>query len=184
MDTRRSYMPAARVILPVFLSLLFCGCKDVGEQQKALVSEAHTLVRRDTDVTHQWTNIFVKVFTTDNRDKFPSNRDFFRTHAEEIIKLVDESSRLNNGAADKYEQAAALSSNEQQRRGMQSFASSFRKSAEAAGMVKSQMQMVSDQTVVDAKSFNQKLEQSWRLIVQKQRESEADMKEGRRLLGW
>jgi hypothetical protein len=148
------------------------------------MSEAHTLIKRDTDVTQQWTKVFQQVFTTENRAKFPSNREFFRTNAVQIIKLVDESSRLNNGAADKYEQAAALSSNDEQRRGMQSFASSFRKSAEAAGMVKSQMEMVSDETVVDAKSFNEKLLHSWRLIEQKERESEEDMKEGRRLLRW
>ena len=177
-------MPGARVTLLIFLSILFCGCNDITERQKALMSDANTLIIRDTEVTKRWVNEFAKVFTVENRAKFPSNRDFFRTHAAQIINLVDESSSLNNSAADKYEQAAALSSNEQQRRGMQSFASSFRKSVEANGIVKSQMQMVSDETVVDAKTFEEKIVHSWRLIEQKQRESEQDMKEGRQLLGW
>ncbi len=117
-------MPATRLILLVFLSFLFCACKDSGERQNALMSEANTLIKRDTDVTQQWTKVFQEVFTTENRAKFPSNRDFFRTHAVQINKLVDES------------------------------------------------------------SSNEKLLHSWRLIEQKQRESEEDMKEGRRLLRW
>lgn len=176
-------MPVARVTLLIFLSILFCGCKDVTERQKALMSDANTLIIRDTEITKQWVNEFAKVFTVENRAKFPSNREFFRTHAAQIITLVDESSSLNNSAADKYEQAAALSSNEQERRGMQSFASSFRKSVEANGIVKSQMQMVSDETVIDAKTFEEKIVHSWRLIEQKQRESSRDMQEGKRLLG-
>lgn len=176
-------MPRARVTLLIFLSILFCGCNDVTERQKALMSDANTLIIRDTEITKQWVNEFAKVFTVENRAKFPSNREFFRTHAAQIINLVDESSSLNNSAADKYEQAAALSSNEQERRGMQSFASSFRKSVEANGIVKSQMQMVSDETVIDAKTFEEKIVHSWRLIEQKQRESSRDMQEGKRLLG-
>ena len=174
----------AKVTLLTFLSVFFCGCNDVAKQQKALMSDANTLIIRDGDVTQRWLSEFAKVFTEENRAKFPSNRDFFRTHAAQILNLVDESSRLNNSAAEKYEQAAALSSNEQERRGMRLFVSSFRKSAEASGMVRSQMQIVSDETVVDAKTFNQKIVDSWRLIEQKQRESAQDMKEGKRLLGW
>src|SRR5215211_4046971 len=144
-------MPAARVTLLIFLLVTFSGCNDVARerQAKALVSEAYQLMKRDTDVTQQWTDEFVKAFTPENRAQFPANRDFLRTHAAQIVKLLDESSGLNNSAAEKYEQAAGLSGNDQQHRGMSSFASGFRKSVEANELLKFQMQMVSDETVVD-----------------------------------
>jgi hypothetical protein len=42
-----------------------------------------------------------------------ANRDFLRTRAAQIIKLLDESSNMNNSAADLYEQDAVLSANDQ-----------------------------------------------------------------------
>lgn len=89
---------------------------------KELLSDANMLVKQDTGVTKQWADEFVKTFTMENRSKFPANRDFLRPHAEKIMTLLDESSRLNNTAADKYEQAVKLSGNEEQRQGRMSFA--------------------------------------------------------------
>lgn len=180
-------VPATRVILLMFLLVGVSACNNAArrEQQiKALASDANMLIKQDTDITHQWVNEFVKAFTQENRSKFPANRAFLRTHAEQIIKLVDESSRLNNSAADKYEQAASLSSNEQQRKGLRLFVSAFRKTVEANEMIKSQMQSVSDETLVDAKVFNDRLKRSWELIGQKQAEGQQQIEEGRRLLGW
>ena len=50
--------------------------------------------------------------------------------------------------------------------------------------VKSQMQMVSDETVSDQKIFNEKFSHSWRLVKEKQEQSYAHFEEGKRLLGW
>jgi len=148
------------------------------------MSEAHTLMKRDTDVTQQWTNEFVKAFTPENRAQFPANRNFLRTHAARIVKLLDESSSLNSSAADKYEQAAKLSGNDQQHRGMTAFVSGLRKAGEASELLKIQMQMVSDETVVDEKMFNEKFARSWQLIGQKRREIDSQFEEGKRLMGW
>ena len=180
-------MPVTRTIpLLIFLVIGFSGCNtDSRERQlKALLDEGQQLIKRDADVTQQWSNVFVKVFTPENRAQFPANRDFLRTHAAEIIKLLDESSSLSNSAAAKYEQAAGLSDNDQQRRGLTAFAAGFRKSVEGTGIIKSQMQMVSDETVSDQKIFNEKFSHSWRLVKEKQEQSYAHFEEGKRLLGW
>ena len=180
-------MPATRVILLMFLLVGVSACNNAArrEQQiKALASDANMLIKQDTDITRQWVDEFVKAFSQENRRKFPANREFLRSHAEQIIKLVDESSRLNNGAADKYEQAASLAVNEQQRKGLRSFASAFRKTVEAHELIKSQMQLVSDETLVDEKIFNDRLKHGWELAGQKQAESQQQIDEGRRLLGW
>ena len=116
------------------------------------MNDALKLMERDTNVTEQWFNEFVRAFTKENRAKFPANRDFLRTHAAQIIKLLDESSSLNQGAADKYEQAAFLSAYDQQQRGLASFASGCRKKVELNEILKSLMQTVSDETVADEKA--------------------------------
>ena len=177
-------MPLARVTLLIFLLVAFSGCNNVTRerQSKVLLREANELIKRDTDVTQQWTDEFVKAFKTENRAQFPANRDFLRAHAARIIKLLDESSGLNDSAAAKYEQAAGLSGNDRQHRGMASFASGFRKTVEVNELIKSQMQMVSDETVVDQKSFNEKFSHSWQLIQQKRSESQHNFDEGKRLL--
>ena len=180
------YFSATRLSLVMFLLVTYSGCNQVSRerQSKALVSQANILLKRDTQLTQQWVDEFLKVFTVENRAQFPANRDFLRSRAAHITKLLDESSSLNNSAADKYEQAAGLTGNYQHRRGMTSFASAFRKAVAVNELFKSQMQMVSDETVVDGKILNEKFFHSAQLIQQKRLESEHDFKEGKRLLGW
>jgi hypothetical protein len=149
---------------------------------KALLTQASKLMKQDTDVTQQWMDEFVKVFTPANRAQFPANRDFLSTHAGKIIKLLDESSSLISSAADKYDEAAGLSSDDRRRRGLTAIAASFRKSVEVNDIVKSLMQMVSDETVVEQKIINQRFSSSAPLIQQKQREMDHYAEEGKRLL--
>ncbi|HZN00322.1 MAG TPA: hypothetical protein VFB70_13050, partial [Pyrinomonadaceae bacterium] len=108
-------MSPARAMLLILLLVTFSGCNHLSRarQSKALLSEAADLMKQDNDVTQQWTYEFVTTFTPENRAQFPANRDFLRTHAAKIIKLVEESSRLNNNVAAKYEQAARLSGYDQ-----------------------------------------------------------------------
>ena len=180
-------MPATRVIPLIVLLVCFAACNRAArreQQMKALASDANMLIKQDTEVTKQWVDEFVKTFTAENRNKFPANRDFLRTHAEKIIKLLDESCRLNNSAADKYEHAAKLVGTDEERKGLLSFASAFRKTVEANELIKAQMQMVSDETLVDGKIFNDRMTHSWELVRQKQDESQQQIHEGRRLLRW
>ena len=176
----------ARVILLILL-LTTVSCSSAVTRQrlsKALMSEAYELIKRDTDLADQWTGAYKKAFTPENRAQFPANRDFLRTHAAQIIKILDESSSLNNGAADRYEQAADLSGSDQQHKGLTTLASGFRKTVEMNELLKSQMQIVSDDKVVDKQLFNEKFLHLGQLIAQKLSESQNQFGEGKRLLGW
>ena len=178
-------MRAARVPLLIFLLVTFSGCTAIRERRsKALLGEAYKLINQDTDVTKQWSNEFLEVFTPANRAQFPANRVFLTTHATKIIKLLDESSRLNRSAAEKYDQAAGLSSKDQRRRGLTSIASALRKSAEVNDIVKAQVQLVFDETVVEQKTFNDGFLKSGQLIREKRREMDQYTEEGKRLLGF
>lgn len=151
-------------------------------QSKVLLRQANKLMERDTDVTQKWSDEFSKVFTPANRAQFPANRDFLSTHARQITKLLDESSSLNRSAADKYEQAARLLSREQRRRGLISIASALRKSAEVNEIFKSLMQIVSDETVVEQETFNQRFLDIAQQVQLKRREMDHYTEEGKRLL--
>lgn len=175
-----------RVILLIFLLLTFSSCSNFSRQQqaKALLGEATELIKRDNDVTDQWTDEYKKAFNPKVRAQFPANRSVLRAHAAQIVKLLDESSSLNNSAAAKYEQVAGLSGNDEHRRGFVAFASGFRKTVEVNELLKSQVQIVSDDTVVDEKLFNEKFLHVLQLVQQKRNESESQFGEGKRLLGW
>ena len=179
-------MSLLRVALLMFLLVAVAACNHVTSEQqtKALLSEAVELIKRDTDVTGQWANEYGKAFTPENRAKFPANRSFLRSQAVKVIKLLDESSSLNNSAAAKYEQAAGISRYDQQRRGLAAFASGFRKTVEMNELLKSQMQIVSDDNVKDEKLFNEKFLHLLQLVQQKRSESESQFGEAKRLLGW
>lgn len=175
-----------RVILLIFLVFsVSCNTAFTRERKiKALLNEAVELMKRDTDVAGEWTDQYVKAFKPENLAQFPANRDFLRTHAEQIIKLLDESCSLNNRTAAKYEQAAGLSRNAQVYRGLTTFASGFRKTVEMNELLKSQMQMVLDDKVLDKQLFKEKFLQLGQLIGQKHNESQNQFGEGKRLLGW
>jgi len=179
-------MLTTRITVLVALLVVCFGCNQVSREQqmKVLLGEANDLLKQQTEVTGRWTNDFVTVFTAENRRQFPANRDFLQSRAEKILQLLDESSSLGNKTAEKYEQAVSLSSDDQQRRGLARIASSFRKSAEVDELFKSQIKIVSDDTIVDATTFNEKFLHSGQLIAQKKRESEGDFAAGRRLLKW
>ena len=176
-------MQAARVSLLIVLLVTLSGCTVIGEiQSKVLLRQANKLMERDTDVTQKWSDEFLEVFTPTNRAQFPANRDFLRTHATQITKLLDESSSLNRLAADKYEQAARLLSRDQRRRGLTSIASALRKSAEVNEIFKSLMQIVFDETVVEPKIFNQRFLDTAQQVKLKRREMDQYTEEGKRLL--
>jgi hypothetical protein len=145
-------------------------------------SEATKISGQQTKVMNQWAREFGQVFTEQNRAQFPSNRDWLNTRAQKIIPLMDESLRLSNEAVDKYEEASRLVSNDQHRRGLTLMVASFRKGIEIEQMFKAQAQLASDQTITDAKTFNEKFAYFEGLIRQKQKEHDDQFGEGRRLM--
>ena len=175
-------LPRVTLLVLLLLTLSSCNFVTSERQLKALLNDASKLMERDTNVTEQWSNEFVRTFTKENRARFPANRDFLRTHAAQIIKLLDESSSLNKSAAEKYEQAAVVSAYDQQQRGLASFASGCRKAVELNEIWKSRMQTVSDETVTDEKALDEKFSHWGRLLEQKRREIDQDFQDGKRLL--
>ncbi|HEY0726002.1 MAG TPA: hypothetical protein VGD41_18835 [Pyrinomonadaceae bacterium] len=178
-------MLLARTTLLIFLVVTFSACNDVSRerQSKALMNEATKLIQRDGDVTKQFADEAAVAFTPEQRAQFPANRDFLKTHAANIIKLLDESSSLNNRAAAKYEQAAGLSVNERQHKGMTMFADGFRKTVEINEIVKAMMQTISDERVVDQKTLNERFSQSRELVEQKRRERDESFGNAKQLMG-
>jgi hypothetical protein len=177
-------MATIRLFVLVFVALGLLGCKPSAqdERAKALVSEANTLFAKSSKLTSQWTNEYLKAFTQENRAKFPANRDWLSAEAEKITTILDECSRMDHTMIQKYEEASALSTKDQDRKGISSLAAAIRKDLEVTELVKSQMRLVSDEQIKDAKTLNEKLMSSWQLIQQKQSESTDLIKEGRRLL--
>ena len=167
----------------VLLGLPGCGSTPA-EQSKTLVAEATTLMRRDTEIADQWSREFRDVFTPENRAQFPSNRDWLISRSEKIIALLDESARVGNEAAAKFEEASRLMGKDQDKKGMALIAAAMRKDVEIGQLFKALAQLASDRTITDAKSFNQKFDDLASLYQQKRKENDEQLAEGKRLLRW
>lgn len=167
----------------VLLGLPGCGSTPA-ERSKTLVAEATTLMRRDTEIAEQWSREFRQVFTPENRAQFPSNRDWLISRSEKIIALLDESARVGNEAAAKFEEASRLVGKDQDKKGMALIAAAMRKDVEIGQLFKAIAQLASDRTINDAKSFNQRLDQLASLYQQKRKENDEQLAEGKRLLRW
>ena len=140
------------------------------------------MLARQTEMVQQWSREFSQVLTEQNRAQFPSNRDSLISRSEKIIALIDESSRLEKEAADKYEEASRLTGNSQHAKGMSLIAASLRKDVEILELFKAQAQLASDRSITDAKGFNEKFNHLTALFYQKQKEKDEQFAEGKRLL--
>ena len=174
---------------PVQFFLIFllwfslAGCRSNSDERgKLLFSDAAILLKQHTKITERWGRELAEVLTEENGEKFPSNRDWFISRGEKIIPLIDESSRLANEAADKYEEASRLMSSDQDRRGMALFAAASRKDAEVAQLYKALAQLPSDRTINDKETLNERVGPLLRLIQQTQKQKDEQFEEGFRLL--
>lgn len=165
----------------LLLSLLSCRSSS-DKQAAALLSEADKISEQELKLFGQWAREFGQVFSEQNRAQFPANRDWLNSHSQSLLPRIDESLRLGNAAADKYEEASHLISNEQQRRGWTLIVASIRRNIEIEQLLKEQAQLVSDLTITDAKTFNEKFAQIGALIQQKVKEKDAQFDEGKRLM--
>jgi hypothetical protein len=169
----------------VLFLLLFSlvGCRSNSEERgKALFSDAAILVKQQTEITERWARELAEVFTDQNGDKFPSNRDWFISRGEKIIPLIDESSRLANEAADKYEEASRLMSTDRDKKGMALLAASTRKDVEVCQLYKALAQIPFDRTINDKETLIEKAGSLNRIIKQKQIQQDEQFKEGIQLL--
>ena len=172
-----------RFLLLFLLFFSLTGCRSSSDERyKTVFSEATKISDQQSKVMMEWAREFGQVFTEQNRAQFPSNRDWLNSRAQKIIPLLDESLRLGNEAVEKYEEAGRLMSKDQDRKGMALIVASFRKGIEIEQMIKAQAQLASDQTITDAKAFNEKFAHYNELIRQKQKEKDDEFDEGKRLM--
>ena len=178
-------MTKIKLILVVLLVVGLAACKPTAgdKRAKALMGEGNGLLTQSNKLTEQWSNEYQRAFNPENQAKFPANRDTLRVHADKIIVILDEESTLQRRMAEKYEEASTLLSNDKDRKGVDLIAGALRRNMEVNELLKSQMRLVSDEEIKDGKTLKEKILQSWQVIQQKQRESENELKEGKRLLG-
>jgi TPP-dependent 2-oxoacid decarboxylase len=169
----------------LLLFFTFLGCKSIQYNQKVneLVREANVLLEQGTVITNEWKTEFVKVFTPENRAKFPSNREMLRPHAENQIRLLERLEILSNGAADKFDQASQISNNEKEKKFTSLFAASFRKDVEVSQLFKEQMKLVLDDNIKDLKTFETKFVALTKNVEMKMKERDELQSEGKRIIG-
>lgn len=172
-----------RFLLLFLLCFSLPGCRSSSrERYEAVFGEANKTGDQQIKVMNEWAREFGQTFTEQNRAQFPSNRDWLNSRAQKIIPLIDESLRLGNQAIEKYEEAGRLMSRDQDRRGTAFIVASFRKGREIEQVIKAQAQLASDQTITDAKTFNEKFASLNEQIRQKQKEKDEQFAEGKRLM--
>ena len=178
-------MAKTKLILAIFLVVALSSCKQSSGDQRAnaLMREANSLNAQSTKLTEQWTNEYQRAFTTENRAKFPGNRDSLRASADKIIAIVDEDSGLGRRMIEKYEEASPLLSKDDDRKAVGIIAAALKSKLEINELLKKQMQLVYDEEIKDGKILTEKIMQSWQQVRQKQDESDEQFKEGKRLLG-
>ena len=172
-----------RRLLLFVLLLSLAGCKsDSQKRAEALIGEGLKISIEQGKVLHRYAREVGQIFTAENRAKFPANRDSLSSRVHEILPLLDESLRLENQAAEKFEEASRLMTKEQQRKGVALIAASYRKSIEIEQLLKQEALLVSDPTITDAKAFNERFLRLNELVFQKQREHDEQFNEGKRLM--
>ena len=170
-------------MLALFFVLLGCQSNQYNQKVNELVREGNLLIEKDAVITNEWKTEFVKVFTPENRAKFPSNRETLRSHAENQIRLLEQQEALRNSAANKFEQASEISNNEKEKKFTSLFAASFRKDIEISRLFKEQMKLVLDDNIKDLKTFEMKFEELAQIAETKIRERDELQSEGKRVLG-
>ncbi len=178
-------MATIKSIFVIFLVVGLSACNQASGDQHAndLLKQTISLRVQSTKLTEQWSNEYQKAFTPENQAKFPSNRDALRASADKIVAILDEGSSVDRRMAEKYEEASLLYSKEPDRRAATLIATALRKNLEINELLKAQMRLVSDEEIKDGKTLTEKIMQSWKLVQQKQHESDEQFNEGKRLLG-
>lgn len=178
-------MRMTRVMIPVLLIIGFCGCKSASREKEAaaIIKKANAVWAESGTNTKEWTAEYGSAFGPEDRGKFPANRTALRTSADKILKILDEETRLVNDAIQQYEQAVAWISDERQRKGISLLVSSMRKTLEGYEFVKSQMRLVTDESIVNAKTFEERFLSLGKHFGRAHRESNALFEEGKRMLG-
>jgi hypothetical protein len=178
-------MKTSRAVVIILLVVGLCACKSAsGEKEAAaLITKANGVWDQTDKTTKAWTTEYANAFGPEKRAKFPANRASLQTSAGKIVKLLDEETRITNEAIEQYERANALITGEQKRHGVSLLISSLRKTLRSYEFLKLQLQIVYDESIVDAKTFEERFQQLGGQFGKALRESQAEFDEGRRILG-
>ena len=178
-------MRTSRTVVMVLLVIGLCACKSAsGEKEAAaLIKKANGVWDQKDKTTKAWTTEYANGFAPENRAKFPANRASLQTSADKIVKLLDEETRITNEALEQYEQANALIKEEWKQRGISLLISSLRKTLHSYEFLKSQIKLVYDESIVDAKTFEERFQELGGQFGKALRESQVEFNEGRRILG-
>jgi hypothetical protein len=179
------------ILILCLLTLFGCGSGTTAPQPagaslhraKETAREAVNILSQQGKVIDEWSREYGQTFSPPNRAQFPANRDWLRERAEKLTALLDESSRLADAAAAKYEEASGFVSDDKVRRGMVLVASSVRKHREVNELLKAQMRLVSDEDIRDSKTFNDKFVGFMEAIKQKGKEADELRDQGTPLMG-
>ncbi len=178
-------MRPMRIVLVVLLVIGFSGCKSASREKRAaaLLAKANTVWAKSGTDTDEWTTEWGRAFGPEGRARFPANRTELRTSADKIVKILDDETRLINEAVPQYEEAIALMTDERQRQGFTLLVSSMKTSLEGFEFVKTQMRLVTDESIVDAKTFEERFLSLGTQFGRTQRVSNEQLAEGKRMLG-
>lgn len=172
-----------RILLPLLVLLSLLACRSSPEERvRTLLSEADKIGEQQTKIFSEWAREFGETFSEQNRAQFPANRDWLNSRAQKITPRIDESSRLGNEAAAKFEEASRLISDDQYRKGLASIAASERTNVEMEQLLKAQALLASDEVINDQKTFKEKFDHIGTLIQQKVKQKNEQFAEGKRLM--
>lgn len=178
-------MRVTRLVLLVLVIITFCGCNSASPEKEAAakIIEANRVWAQTTKTNKEWTTEYANAFGPENRAQFPKNRSLLKASADKIVKILDEETRLTNEAIPHYEQSIELLTDEQKRKGVSLLVSSMRKTLEGYEFVRSQMRLVTDESIVDGKTFEERFLSLGKQFGRSQRDSNAQLEEGKRILG-
>ena len=175
-----------KIVIAIVITFSFfisCGSVDYDKSVNDLVREANSLIEQEADIGKEFRNVFVSVFTVENRNKFPSSRETLRPHAENQLRLLQKQKSLLSTAIEKFEQASRISTNDKEKRFTSLMADSLRKDIEIANYFVETMNLVLDEKVTDAKMLKNKFVQSGQNAELKMKERDALQSEAKRIIG-
>lgn len=170
-------------ILVLFLQLSGCEKKENNQLVNELVREGNNFLDQESEISNDWKTEFMQFFNPKSRADFPSNRELLRPHAENQIRLLKRMSDLEKNAAEKFERASQISTNEKEKKSTSLLAASFRKNIEINQFFEKQMDLVLDENIKDSQTFESKFMEITRKIETMNEERDRLQNEAKSIIG-
>lgn len=170
-------------ILILLLQISGCGNKENNQQVNELVREGNNFLDQESDISSEWKTEYMQFFNPKSRADFPSNREILRPHAENQIKLLKQMSELENKAAEKFEQASQISTNDKEKKSTLILAESFKKNIEINQLFEKQMELFFDENIKDSQTFETKFMETTKNIEVMIKERDKLQNEAKNIVG-